>query len=337
MKKVRALKDGIAILLAILIIIYVASLFFKFKPDEIKVEKGISKLYQFFNGTQSNRDYARLAILFFLSGLIGIVFQKQPALSLFASASLFAYTLTMYSNKQLIKRPMVIVILCLMHLIGNIMYCAMYERKDGKRHSTFAGALCGAGALCASLSTLFYQQRLYVVRDMTEELKTNAVVLGNKIGFYPDLVTLVYNKYKFYGADDARSMVTDFNFDLEISSFKNYFLNNVKMDQIKDYIRISVCILVCIVLIILFSKKLTFIPAVGTAGAFLWIFFASLADKFSSLTLALLGMTLCACVCAFLNMTRSSEIEDEECSDEEDDDLAQENGTPTDDNESDFA
>jgi len=299
LKKFKALTDGLAILLAVLIIIFLAANYVKYKPDTQKVEKGISKLYQFFDNTQTNRDYMRLAILLCLSSAVSMIFRKRPEISVLTSLSVFAYVINMLFNKQLSEHPMVVTILSLCHCIGCLIYCAYRDRFEDKHHLSNASVLCSAGSLGLTAYILTFLLKYDSVREMGEKIAESGISLSHKIRFDTTFVSLIYEKLINSGVDEARDLSLSIAYDVKVSSLKNYFLSSLEPEELKSYLFLLIFILVPTVLIVIMRKKLRFIPVVLSAIPCVYAIIAVHAGKLSALPLSITVMTVATFLCSY--------------------------------------
>ena len=83
MRSVKNITAGVAVVLCVLICIYVATLYLKFKPEEPKVlsdgtvEEVDSAIKQFIDSDVHAKEHLKLVILLALSAFVGFVFEKD--------------------------------------------------------------------------------------------------------------------------------------------------------------------------------------------------------------------------------------------------------------------
>ncbi len=296
MKFLRAFTAGIAILLAVLILIYLVTLYVKYKPDEKKLEKGESKPVQFIKSAQHNKDYLRLAFFLFLSAAAAAVFKRQPEIGLVASVLLLAFDAQLIANSQLTKRPMAITILILAHLIAAFALCAESSARLRRRPCRVAGFCLFGLSGAAAAWTVRYQRIFETSAKIEESFPESTFTISPQVRAYPDLVSIILRKFQNYGEDEARSLLSDFNSDIEIGQMRLKLLNTIDPEQQKAYIRLLLLLFGAAVLIFALRRfgklcaLLSSLPAISVA-------FNILFDKTSTLTLPLLVMTFAAFCC----------------------------------------
>lgn len=133
---------------------FVVSLFFlkkymDYTPYNLN-EDAPSKLEQFLKPTTST-DYTMLIPLilaFLISFVVSRVFAKLPYICLSASLIPALYTAYMFENGLLYDQKVLVIILCALHVIGNLAECVTRDSEDGHHRlwigakiTSFAGAL----------------------------------------------------------------------------------------------------------------------------------------------------------------------------------------------------
>ena len=316
MKLLRAFTAGVALLLAVLIVIFLLTLYVKFKPDEKKIENGISKPVQFVKSSQLNRDLVRITFFLVLSAAAALIFKRQPQICLTISVLLLAYDAQLIVNGQLTKRPMAITVLILAHVISAFALCAGRKGDDGRRAARGAGfAILGCSFVSAAY-VLRYQRLMLRSSMLTAVLPDNSFNIPPQLRAYPDLIEMIVRKFENYGEEAARDLSSDFTTAIETGQMKLKFLNSINTEEIKAYTRFLLLVFAAVVLCA-GLKRFRTLSALPAALPFVSVCYCAFFEKMTTLSLPLIVMTLAA-FCCFAAGTLPDRAAAGDCSDFED-------------------
>lgn len=338
MRSVKNITAGVAVVLCVLICIYVATLYLKFKPEEPKVlsdgtvEEVDGAIKQFLDSDVHAKEHLKLVILLAFSAFVGFVFEKRPAFGMLTSVLALAYALTLFSFEGLPKYPMTVVSLCLVHTVGAIFFAATSERggKSFLRVNSAAagGLLCNAAAFFTVSSVARTLGGLCEIDEKLQYLSEQGVTVTTKLAIVPDTVNMLLRTFENHGLEKAREVLYIFN--------KQYTTDGVaeKIDlsyfagEYTAYMVLTAVLAVTVLLSFLFRKRTGFVAFLSAIPAFC-VFGNILFAKMSTLSLAILAMTLSAAIGAFATSQRNGmpalvdengdelEIEDEDDPDED--------------------
>lgn len=132
-------------------IIYLIGQFMSFNPtgDPNMTEK--IKLFLAPDHQKSHREYLVLIILLVLSAVAGRIFERAPYISLVISLAPLAKILLLFGDEKLFDRPMLYIILGLLHVSGNVIHAVILDRADGRRRAAICVHIFGICAFAASL------------------------------------------------------------------------------------------------------------------------------------------------------------------------------------------
>lgn len=164
MKYLKRFTDFCGGFAAFCAIVYSMGQFIMYTPaDEIStVEK--FKHFFFGNYTKNFNAYVVMISLFVISLVVGVIFERFPFVSLSVSLLPLMWTLFMFASGWLYERPMLYVILALVHMSGSIIYAVLLDRVDSKRRAFWCVNVFGTllGALC-----LAAWRKSEIMRSMT--------------------------------------------------------------------------------------------------------------------------------------------------------------------------
>jgi hypothetical protein len=153
MKYLKRFTDFCGGFAAFCAIIYSIGQFIMYNPDEElgTVEK--VKFFFFGNYSRNFNAYVVMIALFAISVIIGVIFERFPFVSLSVSLLPLMWTLFMYASEWLYEKPMLYVILALVHTSGSIIYAVLLDKEDGKRRAFWCVNAVGTliGALCLAI------------------------------------------------------------------------------------------------------------------------------------------------------------------------------------------
>ena len=170
-----------------------------------------SKLEQFLKPAP-NTDYTMLIPLILalaLSVVIGRIFARLPYVCLGASIIPALYVAYMYGSNLLFDRRVPIIVLCALHVVGNVAECTLRDREDG-RHRLWIGAKITSlsGALLCLFTTKLADKPLpsadadplplfetEVISTMTPENMSALTTLGWIFLALLAISILLYNVY----------------------------------------------------------------------------------------------------------------------------------------------
>ena len=307
MKILKNFTDAIAIVLAILIMIYCLSLYVKYKPDEEKLEEK-TKISLFLAQSNANKDLVRMAFALVLSAMTGILLRKKPEFCIISSAAVLAYILELKENGSLTKHPNVIIILTFCHLAGAVIYAAAHDRKNGTLSCACGGICSSALALCVSTYSNVYQSILGKTAEAAAYLEEAGLQIPAKYRLVPDLVELVKRHCELDGLEDATQLLYLAGKDVQFDYMKTYFIKNLDSGQFSVYLRLSILIFASVVLCTALCRKYGFISAVTASVPFIYSFVMLQSDRLSSLAMPILVFTLVAAVCAAVSFDQRGRI-----------------------------
>ena len=299
MKTAKTVTNGLALMLAVFILLFLATQFLGYHPSDDALKKD-SKLNLFFDQNEVHRDYLRLFFLLCISAAAGLLFDKLPELGVLSALFPLGYALLLLSVKRLTKHPMVIVSLCLAHLCGAVVWCGYQDRKGTRPCASNASLLCSLTSLGLSGYVLYYQSLLRSVSEELAALKEAEITVSAKVRFVPDLIRMVAAKLKNFGASEARDMLTDFGRETDVSAWKIKILDSVTEDQFANYLRLAILLFGTAVLIFALRRWLKLTPALLSALPFLYAAIKIHADGMSALSLPILTASLFALVCGIV-------------------------------------
>ncbi len=107
---------------------------------DVPPETMIEKLKYFFSFSPKVHYcfFLTLAILFAITTVVSIVFQKLPHLTLAVSILPLIQTVIMFDANMISTRPMLYIILGTAHVCGCLFECIRLDRRDKKRRAAFA-------------------------------------------------------------------------------------------------------------------------------------------------------------------------------------------------------
>ena len=150
MKYVKRFTDFCGGFEAFCAIMFFVGQFMMYDPE---TEMGMLEKLQFFISEKNAKNfgaYLILIVLFILSVIIGVIFEKYPFICLSVSLLPMLQTIFMFSSKGLYEQPMLYIVLSLVHMAGNLFYALSLDKADGKRRAYWSVNLLGAvlSALC---------------------------------------------------------------------------------------------------------------------------------------------------------------------------------------------
>ena len=298
MKALRAFVNGLAVMLAVFILIYLLATYAKFTLPEAKAEAGISKVRAFIEQAQFNRDYIRLVLFFSLAALSGILFKKKPAVPLFVAVLLCAFVLQLYANGQLTKRPMVLTIFAAVIAAGDVILCAWQDRLTGSVTLSRAGLAATAVSLAICSVCSVYQHGLYVIIDGLTKLEENGIKISDKFKGSPRLLRMVIDSFENRGTDAARELYYHFNRQIDPGEIKEKFFGSLDGSDFRAGLALTLLVFGSAVLCFVCVMRKKTLPAalissVPAAAAFV----LSITDRLDSLGLPVMLTLSVSFVC----------------------------------------
>ena len=307
MKPAKSFTDGLAILLAVLLLIYLLTCYIKYNPgEEALLEE--SKLTLFFESSVHYRQHLYLTLMLSMSVAVGMILRKRPGFCLLFSCAPLCYALTMYASKDLTVHPMIIILGCLAHTAGSIFFAAAEDRRLGKNFLSNGGLLCTLSALALSTACTVRQSAAASVASIVKEMETAGINLPSKIHSNTDVIRRIYDLYIRRGTSYASGMAGDYSREFEAEGIKLYYLGSIKGEQLSVYIRLSLILFGLAVLWFFLRRRhrglaalIAFIPPV-------YLFINLLFDRVSAMPLMLMALTLIAAVCAAADFDQHGKI-----------------------------
>ncbi len=132
-------------------IIYLVGQFMSFNPagNPSMLEK--LKLFLANDHPKSHREYIALIFLLIFSAVVGRIFERMPYISMAVSILPLIKIIIMFCDGKLFDRPMLYVLLGLLHTSGNIAYAISLDKYDGKRRANLCAHIFGASAFAMAL------------------------------------------------------------------------------------------------------------------------------------------------------------------------------------------
>lgn len=130
--------------------------FLSFSP---KNDPTLREKLSLFFGSDALRDYKShliFASLLLLSLTVGRLAKRIPAIPFFVSLLPFLYALSMYRDALLYDRPMLHIVLGVLHITGNLADALFFDRTDGKQRAFWVSSVA---TLCPVLLCLLITWR----------------------------------------------------------------------------------------------------------------------------------------------------------------------------------
>lgn len=292
MKTLRGFCAGIAILLAVLMVVYLVTLYVKFKPDEQKKENGKGKPVQFLEAAAHNRIYLRLLFFVCLSAAVCLILKKAPAAGAVSAVLLLAFVGELFSASLLTKRPMVISVFLLVHALANIALCAVRDRFTSSRNCAWGSGLCLGAAGLMTGAAAYFQNVFSKSAEAAAELEEASITVVSKVRAFPELMDTVVRIFRNEGDSAARGAASDFALDLNIGQLQTSFFGSINEEQLSDYKKLLLVILASAVIALALRRRLPVVSAAVSFLPFVWCAFAIPADKMSTLALPIMITSL---------------------------------------------
>lgn len=298
MKRIKLFADGLAVLLAVLLLIYLLTCYMKYDPsDELLKEK--SKIRLFIDNNLSYRIYLYIVLTLCFSVLVGIVLRKLPYLCVLASVIPLCYVITVFAAGSLSYHPSLVIVFTLFHAAGNVFYAAGEDRNaPGKHYTALGGWLCQLSALAVAVFCTVKQYAMASVADMIKEIEDAGIYVAVKLKSYPNLICRIYTVFNSLGTDAARNMETDFARDIDVEATQMYFLNSLNSEQAGTYLTLSIMLAVIIAAWYILRNRSRRIASLLTLIPPVYLFICLETDKLSAMPLILITLTLFAAICA---------------------------------------
>lgn len=148
-------------------IIFLLGKYMSFKPAE-KPEGLKETLKLFFDekSQDSARAYLILITLLLLSVVAGRIFERLPYISFAVSLLPLMQICIMISESDLESRPAFILILGIIHSLGNVLHAFILDRKDGRRRALTCVNIFGISLACLGLLVKKWAEKFL---DMTKQ------------------------------------------------------------------------------------------------------------------------------------------------------------------------
>ncbi|MBO5416663.1 MAG: hypothetical protein J6A83_08560 [Clostridia bacterium] len=160
-------------------IIYIIGQFMSFRPagDVVGILDKL-KLFLAKDHPKSHREYIILIALLILSVIVGRIFEKLPYVSMLFSLLPMMKIILMFCDDKLRDRPMLYIILGVLHVAGNVVHAAVLDRADGKRRAFVSTNLFGVAAFSLGLALKMRAEKLAL---LGEEARVELGALDLKI------------------------------------------------------------------------------------------------------------------------------------------------------------
>lgn len=314
MKTVKNITCGIAICLAVLILIYLLTLYVKFKPDEGEVledgtvEEVPGKLEQFLDSNVKHEEHLNLIFVLLVSAATGIFLEKIPSLGVVSSTVALCYALTLRRLEELDKFPMTIVILTLIHTVGAIIYAATADTSRSKirifeASSSSAAVICQTLALGISSYVVYLQYQVLKTADYVEEMSAEILKIAPRLCTIPHVIESAYRVFQMHGAVEARRLLTTALNEFTSTDLDAELATTINADELSTY-RGLVIILLAVIVFSFVCRRHPAIVATLTFVPPIYIFISLLGASFTSATLTLLTLSLVSAMAAFAAVSR---------------------------------
>ncbi len=154
--------------------VYVFGQFMTYNPADAE---GIIEKLKLFLSKENAKDYREYVILIILligSVIVGCIFEKLPYIGTAISLLPMLQTILMFSEGKLYDRPMLYIVLGLIHVSGSIVYALSLDKADGKKRAFYCTNICG---ICASaLGFLVYRR----AGELASIAEADATELGTR-------------------------------------------------------------------------------------------------------------------------------------------------------------
>lgn len=292
MKKAKSFTDGMAIFLAILIMIYLLTGYVKYNPGTQDSEDDEPTR---FLDSGTNRQYLNIALMLAFSAATGIILRRKPGLAVLTSALTLGYVLTILDNNLLNKYPMVVTLFCLCHAAGTFVYAASEDRRTGSYSCLGGGLLCAGGCFILTSHTAILQNTAASVAGYVETLSAEGLAVPVRLQPVRGVVDMIYVRYLSGGISSAQNMSNIFSNRYSMEGIKLFYHNSIDGEQYTVYLRLSLLLLSAAVLAPVLRRRR--LPAMlVTLLPVIYAFVQLQRDCLS--TMPLLVLTLCA-FCAF--------------------------------------
>lgn len=298
MKRIKLFADGLAVLLAVLLLIYLLTCYMKYDPSEdLLKDKG--KIRLFIDNNLSYRIYLYIILTLCFSALVGTVLRKLPYLCVLASVIPLCYVITVFAAGSLSYHPSLIIVFTMFHAVGTVFFAAGEDRNaPGKHYTALGGWLCQLSALALAVFCTVKQFAIASVANQIKEIEDAGIYVAVKLKSFPDLIRRIYTVFLSLGTDAARSMETDFARDIDVEATQMYFLNSLDSEQAGTYLTLSIMLVIICAAWFLLRNRSRRIASLLTLVPPLWLFICLETDKLSTMPLMLMTLTLFAAVCA---------------------------------------
>lgn len=308
MKLAKIFTEGLAVMLAVFILIFVLTNYVKYSPKEEKLEES-SKLELYLEEkAESDVLYLWLAALLFLAVGAGIALRRMPAVGAFLSVLPTGYALTLLSWKHLPTRPMTVVLLCFAYTAGSVVYAAAEERRLKRNVCANAGILCALGGLAVTGVSAFFQGRAATVADLVEEMSEASLSISKKLGAFPTLVRMIWARFACGEQSSASKMASNFEKSLNTKGTRLYFFMNIDAEQFRIYLRLALLFFALAVLWFVFRGKLRPLAAVLSALPLIYAYHHLMRDNLSAMPLVILLFALMSAVLGFVSFEQGGRV-----------------------------
>ena len=301
MKIAKMFTQGLALLLALLIIIYLLTCYVKYNPKEEKLEEK-SKLELYLEEKKTTDVYYLwLAVLLCISAAVGLIMPRFAEVIVFVSVLPTAYALTLYTNSSLATRPMAVILPCVMHTLGTVVYAAAEERSQKRNICAGAGILCALGGLAVTTVCAVFQKLALSVADEVAELKEASLTVSPKLQCFPTLVRMVWGRYAAGEDAQASEMLSDFERNLDVQGSKMFLYRSIDPEQFTVYVRLALIFFAVAVLWFAFRGKLRLPAAVLSFLPIVLAFHQLQNDRLSAMPMVILAFALMTGLCGFVS------------------------------------
>ncbi|MBQ7383777.1 MAG: hypothetical protein IJV72_03185 [Clostridia bacterium] len=147
-------------------IIYLIGQFMSFRPtgDDVGMLEKL-KLFLAKDHPKSHRDFVILIALLVLSVIVGRIFERLPYISMVFSLLPMIKIILMFCDDKLSDRPMLYIILGILHVSGNVVHAAVLDKADGKRRAFVSTNIFGVAVFTLGLALKTHAAKLTLLDE----------------------------------------------------------------------------------------------------------------------------------------------------------------------------
>ncbi len=294
MRSAKAFADAVAILLAVLVVVYLVCAYMKLDTTKYEAtDESFSKL-EYFLDKQPNTAYFHLLLTLAASIAAGFILTRARALCILFSALPLIYTLVLNLLDVLTLYPNATAVLCAAHFGGTVAYAAMEDRRDGRMSATLGGSLLSLSCLGAIGYVIRDLALIAPSHNMIEEMREGGLVLTPRLRIMPEVVETVYREFITAGSTEAQYMAHSIAREIELSIFETQYYLGLDSTELGAYIRAGVLLLASTVLCIVLARKLPTVSLIASAIPTAYILINIQMSNMSGIALCIMTLTVAA-------------------------------------------